>query len=423
MNAPAQNEQQDAPRPLQGRLDDLQMANEFAQLSLKLKKRPLVLFFGRTSFADNSKYLFLRAISQARGYDVVWCTVNADLAASLHAQNLPCLLLGQDIDLTLDILLHAAVAVFTLNPWESLGMSQPMVNCLAGAKQLQLWHGISVKKLTLQLLAYLGARAADVRPYWLSSIRADYVLSTASHFDGYWREVFGCRQLVRAGMPRNEVLLRPATELEMVGAELSERGRKALDSGRPAILVVPTWQRGKWTELTGSNFLAHAVKFAREHKANVFFKAHPTYFGHWNQKDQDVEGLHLVDPGTDIYPWMNRFSALVTDYSSIMFDFLLTGKPVLTLDLAPGDHQSYEPDYGLVPEGDFRINYTTETLGAKLKRALFDDKKRELREAYAKQLFESDPLSACDDLLQLIDALVEKSQQPDFKVWAPGAAL
>jgi CDP-glycerol glycerophosphotransferase len=189
------------------------------------------------------------------------------------------------------------------------------------------------------------------------------------------------------------------------------------------VLVVPTWQRGKWTELTGSAFIAHAVKFAREHKANIFFKAHPTYFGHWNQKDQDVEGLHLIDPGVDIYPWMSRFSALVTDYSSIMFDFLLTGKPVLTLDLQPGQHQNYEPDYNLVPAGDFRINYTTETLGAKLRKALFDDKRRDERLAYARQVFESEPSSACADLMQLLDALVEQSQQPDFKVWAPGSAL
>lgn len=405
------------------RLDDLQMASEFSQLSLKLKKRPLVLFFGRTTFADNSKYLFLRAAAQSRGYDVVWCTINGALAAQLHAQNLPCLKLDEDVDLTLDLLLHAAVAVFTLNPLESVGMSQPMLGCLAGAKHVQLWHGISVKKLTLQLLGYLGARAADARQYWLSSIRADHVLSTAPHFDAYWREVFGCRHLVRAGMPRNEVLLRPATELEHIGAELGDRARTALESGKPAILVVPTWQRGKWTELTGSTFIAHAVKFAREHKANIFFKAHPTYFGHWKQKDQEVEGLHLVDPGIDIYPWMSRFSALATDYSSIMFDFLLTGKPVMTLDLQPGEHQSYEPDYGLVPEGDFRVPYTTETFTAKLRRALYDDKGQQARQAYAQQLFTSDPLNASDDLLQLIDALVERSQQPDFKVWSPGAAL
>jgi CDP-glycerol glycerophosphotransferase len=187
--------------------------------------------------------------------------------------------------------------------------------------------------------------------------------------------------------------------------------------------VVPTWQRGKWTELTGSTFLAHAVKFAREHKANIFFKAHPTYFGHWQQKEQEVEGLNLIDPGLDVYPWMARFSALVTDYSSIMFDFLLTGKPVLALDLEAGAHQSYEPDYSLVPEGDFRITYSTETINTKLKRALFDDKSKDTRLAYARRVFESDPLAASDDLLQLIDTLVEHNQRPDFKVWAPGATL
>jgi CDP-glycerol glycerophosphotransferase len=46
-----------------------------------------------------------------------------------------------------------------------------------------------------------------------------------------------------------------------------------------------------------------------------------------------AEGLYLLDPGTDVYPWLNRFDALVTDYSSIMFDFLLTGRPVLRLRL------------------------------------------------------------------------------------------
>lgn len=416
--APAKTADKPAPT-LTERLRDDQLCDEYSQLSLKLKKRPLVLFFGRMTFADNSKYLFLRAAAQQRGYDVVWCTISGSLQTALHAQGLPCLKLDQDIDLTLDLMLHAAVAVFTVNPLESVGMYKPFLGCLAGARQVQLWHGVSVKKLTLQLLGYLGARAADARQYWLSSIRADHVLSTASHFDAYWREVFGCRHLVRAGQPRNEVLLRPATAQEHIGAELSPRAIAALETGRPAILVVPTWQRGKFTELTGSTFLAHAVKFAREHRANVFFKAHPTYFGHWKQKDQDLEGLHLIDPGVDVYPWMSRFSALATDYSSIMFDFLLTGKPVLTLDLQPGEHQGYEPDYSLVPEGDFRTHYTTETFGQRMAQALSGDTGREARLAYARRIFESDPLAASDQLLQLLDQLVDEALRPDFQVWTP----
>lgn len=407
-------------RSLLDKLDDHHLAGEFAALSRKVKKRPLVLFFGRSTFSDNSKYLFLRAAAQDRGYEVIWCTINAGLAEELRARGLACLKLDDDLDVTLDLLLHAAVTVFTLNLLESVGMSQPLLGCLAGSSKLQLWHGVSVKRLTLQLLSHLGARASEPRQYWLSSIQSDHVLSTASHFDAYWREVFGCRQLVRAGMPRNEVLLRPAGELELLGAGLPERAMRALESGRPAILVVPTWQRGKWTELTGAPFMTQVLGFAREHGANVFFKAHPTYFGHWQEKDREVDGLYLLDPGVDVYPWMNRFAALVTDYSSIMFDFLLTGRPVLTLDIAPGEHQSYEPDYSLVPEGEFRLPFTTPGLRPVLRRALEDDAGQAAREAYSRRVFESDPLTACDDLMQRVDQLVDQAVRPDFTVWTPG---
>lgn len=404
-----------------GALTQHQLGRDFAQLSQRVRKRPLVLFFGRGSFSDNSKYLYLQAVSEPRGFEVMWCTFSNELHAALKSRGLPSVHLGQDHDKTIDLLLHAAVAVFCVNPNESLQGSVAFTGCLAGAQKIQLWHGVSVKRLTLQLIPHIGVRSVDVRQPWVASTAADHVLSTASCFDAYWREVFGCRSLLRAGYPRNAVMLREPSQHEMLGAELSERARKALASGKPAILVVPTWQRGKWTALTNSTFLAHAVKFARDHQANIFFKVHPTYFGHWNQADKGVEGLHLIDPGVDLYPWLSRFQALVTDYSSIMFDYLLTGNPVLTLDLKPGDHQDYEPDYSLVPAGHFREVFTMENFPETLKRALFDDTRREERLAYAQTLFEGDTLQAAEQLMHFIGELVERSQRPDFSVWqAPG---
>jgi hypothetical protein len=377
-----------------------------------------VLFFGRNSFADNSTYLFLRALSQARGWDALWATPSAELAATLAAHGLPHLHTGRNSEATLDAFLHAAVAVFTVNPLESVGLSPSLLGALAGAQQLQLWHGISVKKLNLQLLPHLGARSAELRPYWLANCGADHVLSTAACFDAYWREVFGCRSLLRAGMPRNEVILRPAQGLEWLGAELPERAEAALRTDAPAILVVPTWQRGKATALTEPAFLAHAIQFSRRTGAQVFFKAHPTYFGRWEGGRQEIDGLHLVDPGVDIYPWMHRFDALVTDYSSILFDFLLTGRPALALQVDA--HQSYEPDWGLVPAGDFRTPFSVDGFADTLYRALTEDGGREARLAYAQRVFETDPLAAGDALLQVIDTLVEQSRQPDHRVWQAG---
>lgn len=395
------------------------LGHDLAALSRRVRKRRLVLFFGRASFSDNSKYLYLHALQRQCDFEVLWCSADADLVAQLESFRLPALHIGKNMDRTIDRLLHAAVAVFTQNPFESVGYSVALVGALAGAKQVQLWHGISVKRLTLQLIPHLGVRDAALRAPWLASSAADYVLSPAAFFDSYWREVFGCRKLLRAGFPRNEVIGREAHTLEMLGAQLPEELLQPLMAGRPNILVVPTWQRGGQPLLSDNDFFVHALRFARANRVNFFFKMHPTYFKRWEGSGAKTEGLYLLDPGVDVYPWMNRFDALVTDYSSIMFDFLWTGRPVLTLDLQPGQHRDYEPDYDLVPQGDFRLTYTLPTFEAVLKRALTEDRGLAAREAYLGQLFETDPLQACAQAIRLIDSLVEQSQQPDFEVVVP----
>lgn len=406
----------------QNRLDGLQAHREFERLSRRMRKRPLVLFFGRESFSDNTKYLYLRALAEPRGYEVIWCTPYPALAQQIKAQGLPCLLLTQpDQNAVTCTLLEAAVAVFTMNPLESVGQVLPLLGCLGGAQQVQLWHGISVKRLNLQLLRHLPASSNDLRQYWLANARADHVLSTASAFDGYWREVFGCRSLLRSGQPRNEVLVRPAEGLEWLGSELPPRSAAVLAAGTPAVLVMPTWQRGKTTELSEGDFLVRALHFARETGVQVFYKAHPAYVNHWDMNREDVDGLHFIGPGVDLYPLLPRFAALVTDYSSILFDFLLTGAPVLTLDLQPGEHQNFEPDWSLVPPGLPRRSFRGDGFGPALADVLCDDADRAARAAYAQQIFETDPAAACTQLLQVIDRLVERSQQPDHAVWLPAA--
>ncbi|WP_129339094.1 CDP-glycerol glycerophosphotransferase family protein [Cellulomonas endophytica] len=402
-----------------GRLEQRAFGEDLAHLSRRVRKRPLVLFFGRRHFADNSKYLYLHALARPRGYDVLWCTLEDDLAATLERHGLPHLHLNRDPDASIDVLLHAAAAVFTVNPHESVGGSFAFRGALAGATQLQLWHGVSVKHLTLQLLPHLGTRQEPLRDPWVASSSVDAVLSTSPDLDAYWREVFGVPQLVRAGQPRNEVLLRDATPTELVGADLPARTMAALQTPDPAVLVVPTWQRGRTTPLTERRFLEQMVEFGTRHGVTMVYKPHPVYLP-VALAELQVDRLHVLDPGIDVYPWMFRFGALVTDYSSILFDFLLTGNPVLTVEL--GEHQSFEPDFGLVPPGLPTTPFAPEAFAATLATALAGDGRREERLAYARRVFASDPARACADLVPFLDEAVARSQRPDHAVWAPGGA-
>ena len=398
-------------------------AEDLADLSRAVRKRPVVLFFGRPShagdtgaFSDNSKYVYLRAAAASRGYDVVWCTADGKLAGTLRERGLPVHHLGADTDATVDLLLHAAVAVFTVHPHDTLYNSRELTACLAGATKIQLWHGVSVKQLVLQLLPHLGVQDGIRRAHWLSSTRCDYALSTASFFDDFWSRTFGTPNLLRAGQPRNAVLVADPAAEAYLGAELPAPVRAAIESDRPVVLLVPTWQRNKATALLEPKFLEETIQFAVRNDAHVIFKAHPSLGG--LQSADSVDRLHVIDPSLDIYPWMSRISALVTDYSSIMFDFLLTGKPVLTLDLEPGEHEDFEPDYSLVPPGEFRIPFTVGDFAAKLERALGDDTGRAARTAYAEKIFETDPGAAPDDVLQLVDRLVEDATRPAYRVWS-----
>jgi CDP-glycerol glycerophosphotransferase len=391
------------------------IAGQLSAISKRVKKRPLVLFFGRNTFADNTKYLYLKAVSEKRDYEVLWCTIESELAASLKKAGLPVHHIGKNMDASLDVLLHAAVAVFCVNPNESLRGSFALTACLDGAKKLQLWHGVSVKHLLLTLIPHLSVRELVNRRAWEFASRADYVLSTAATFDAYWRNVFGCKTLVRAGFPRNEVILRGATKHELIGCDLPDSMQALLAGSQKKVLVVPTWQRERPTWLTSEECLVGLSQLGQKKGITFFVKAHPTYQATGGDT-HEIGGLQILNPGVDVYPLLSSFDALVTDYSSIQFDFLLTGKPVLSLDLKPGEHQSFEPDWSLVPNVDFRHRFGSQNFEARLHEALHSDGLADARREMCSKLFETDPREASSALLRLIGRLVKEATADDFSV-------
>lgn len=192
-----------------------------------------------------------------------------------------------------------------------------------GQLYLQTWHGTPLKKLgrdiqgakpTGSYLAMMDREAG----YW------DYLISPSAYCTEIFPSAFNYSgKILEIGYPRNDLLINHP--------ELRQRIRKELgifDEKTRVILYAPTWRDYKRTA-TGSwkpvNFLPGDLG----PNTVVLFRGHTNTHAAHSIKDakqaidvteyQNVAELYLA---ADI---------LITDYSSVMFDFSVTGKPIIFL--------------------------------------------------------------------------------------------
>ena len=195
-----------------------------------------------------------------------------------------------------------------------------------GQHLLQTWHGTPIKKLL-----HDAPRAVTLRyrrlmdrqvPQW------DLLLAQSPQAGRRLQQALGYRGPVRVGeYPRNVRLLG--------GAEVRRRVRHELGiaPGQPVILYAPTW-RESLRPSTGAAGCAAAhgpgpvgaldgPRLAELLDAVVLMRSH-----HMNRAGC-VPGMIDVSGYPSVEELMLAADILVSDYSSIFFDFALTGKPAV----------------------------------------------------------------------------------------------
>lgn len=402
-------------------LSDSTFIKDLETLSINCKKKPIVLFFGRDNFSDNTKYLFLACQRSNPNFEYIWCCWNDKLHESLVERGLPTILLTKDHLKHIKLLLRASFAVFCQNPFTEVRGNMYLLSALAGAKKIQLWHGISLKHLHLSNIENVDLADSEKRTFPVSACVGDFVASTARQFDQYWLDVFGKKQILRVGMTRNEVIFRKPDRFELIHAVFDDKILDVFRRPNKKILVAPTWQKNKFNWLYSPEFLEKLEVFGEQHDVDFFVKPHPwtpyiiiNQLNKFEKEFKKYNRIFNISAEIDIYPWLNRFSAMISDYSSIMFDFLLTRKPTLALTIPDEERYMNEPDYSLIPdlsgiyffgEGDFE-----DTLNASLQ----DHSKIDQQEQLISRLFESDPTSSCADLIRFIESeiSIEKKREP-----------
>jgi CDP-glycerol glycerophosphotransferase len=193
-----------------------------------------------------------------------------------------------------------------------------------GQVYLQTWHGTPLKRLGRDIAqnnltkSYLDTMDREAKAW-------DFLISPNAFCTDIFPGCFGyAGEILETGYPRND-------KLSTATAEDRQRIRESIGVSDPSVTLVmyaPTWRdysrtaTGNWQSvsyLDENLWLPEGFKLIYRGHSNT----HEAHKDGGNDRFIDVTRYPNI---TDLYI---AADALITDYSSVMFDYTVTGKPVI----------------------------------------------------------------------------------------------
>jgi CDP-glycerol glycerophosphotransferase (TagB/SpsB family) len=230
------------------------------------------------------------------------------------------------------------------------------------------FHGIPLKKIRRDIRnkENFNARAFHGKWYEKSIIyitrpyiyeKMDYFAVTSPINGKIFSKAFGLPEecFHVTGHARNDVFLNRDIKLNSFDKKIFEKVKKYKNQADKLIMYLPTWRDHdrkredpiEWDRLD---------TFLRQNNSVMIPKLH-SYDALDREVDNEFSNIHFLHHSVDIYPLMEITDILITDYSSIYFDFLLTGKPVI--------FYSYDLDEYVSKARSLYYNYDDVTPGKK----------------------------------------------------------
>lgn len=198
-----------------------------------------------------------------------------------------------------------------------------------GQQILQCFHGYPSKTMGLGLWRSRGLLPGHLEQQLDHTSRTwNALLTPDPEMDRYYRSEYAYDgRILALGYPRNDVLVSP----EAHDLRIDTRHRLGIAPGQRAVLYAPTWRDDLATNFRAAEAVHHLdVEQAAAALGDDYVLL---LRGHRFHAPGDRWGSRVVDVTT--YPDVNHLilaaDAAVLDYSSMRFDFALTGRPMVFL--------------------------------------------------------------------------------------------
>lgn len=295
----------------------------FAVMGLLPRKKKLVIFesFHARQYSDNPRAIYEYMKEHYPAYDLLW-SVDRQAVSLFEKLQIPFVR-----RFTLQWFLTFPRAHYWVNNVRLPGwMSKPKRTIY-----IQTWHGTPLKKLGLDIeeVHMPGTETANYQKNFLNeSAKWDYLVAPNAYSTEIFKRAFGYRgEIIESGYPRNDLLANPSeTKINKIKKKLD------IPEDKKIMLYAPTWrdnefyEKGKykftfqfdleeWKERFGDEW----ILLSRMHYlvAEKFdFTAHEGMV--LNMSDYpDIRDLYLIS------------ELLITDYSSVFFDYAILNRPII----------------------------------------------------------------------------------------------
>ncbi len=208
---------------------------------------------------------------------------------------------------------------------------------------VQTWHGTPLKKLGLDI-DNVEIPGVTTHKYHLDfkkeATRWDYLIAPNAYSEKIFKRAFGFKgQFIRSGYPRNDILYTENSPQTVANLKYRLLGQKTAQ----VILYAPTWRDDNYIYKGRYRFKLpfELQEFFQHVASNTILIIRPHYLVKDNIDIRGYEKRVKIMADTDINQLYLISDLLITDYSSVMFDFANLQKPMLFFpyDLAHYAHE------------------------------------------------------------------------------------
>ena len=311
-------------------------------------KRKEIVFFSNPDFTDNSKALFDYFRKKLPKYKLHWIVKDKQYINKFRKMG---------------------ISVSIINSLEArfwLLKSKIIINDHCSSKPLHLvkrqiyvnlWHGIPLKSV-----GHMDKTDIRKRNYELND-KNTITISTSDTVSSLFGACFhvNAENIYVTGQPRNDKLFSPITDTELLKLVDMES-----DDFDRIVFYMPTFRQGYINRKEGRQFDESNIfgfenfnkdkfsSFLEENRILFLCKLHPFEEKIFKEKlDKLSEYVTLItnndlfENNIDLYSLIAKTDILITDYSSVYFDYLLINKPII---FTPTDIEEYRKKRGFVLE-------------------------------------------------------------------------